>query len=1246
MLKLKKVLASILCAGMVVTGLGEYGVVFAGEETAEETGEAVTYLVVNTPAVEYGEAEEILVGTGEDLEVAEAELVFENTEINQEYEMTQATISESSVLFSYAYEDENMQGEYRVSGIEFTMKDGQSEYYSMDDLAIEAVFGLGVAVLSEPDAYAEDEETAEAIENTEIVATDEEGEVLSEEDLTEALTTAAASTTVQSVARASSANKIVVLDPGHDSTHCGTHVNSLAEETLVLKIAQYCKAELETYKGVTVYMTRTTSACPYSGTTSSQDNAKRVDYANSVNADIYVSLHLNSAASSSASGAEVYYPNSNGENSTQKAAGTNGSKLASAIQDELVSVGLADRGTKIRNSESGDSFSDGSLMDYYGVIRRAKTYGIPAVIVEHCYQSSTSDASTYLTTNAGLKKLGVADATGIATYLGLSKSSSGSSISYVQSKSTSKLKVAWTKTSDATGYYVYRSTSKSGSYSKVKSVTSGSKLTYTDSNVTSGKTYYYKVQAYNSSKKYSKSAAVAGTVLSKVTLSSAKSTKTGSITLKWAKISGVTGYKIYQSTDNKTFSKVKTVKGASTVTASVSVSSGVKYYYKIRAYKKNGSVKDYGAYSSVKSAISLAKTKATLTTSTASALTISWKKIAGCKGYIIYRSTKSSSGYKKIAKVTSASTLTYKDSSVSADTTYYYKVKAYKKYSGGTNKATASKCVSGKTSSVISITKTQAKSSKKMKLTWSKVSNATKYEVYRSTSASGTYKKLATVSKSKVSYIDKTATAGTTYYYKVRAKLSSGYTSYSGVKAAKTVAAPVIKKVYGTSTTKIKIKWGKVTGASGYKIYRSTKSSSGFKQIATVSGGSNLSYKDTGLTAAKTYYYKVKACVVNNSVTGYSSASKAQGTATYTNSTSLTVAKSASGAKVSLTWKSLSTAQGYYVYRSTAKSSGYTKVATVSGKSTVTYKDTTTSGGKTYYYKIRPYKTGYNAKSSGKMSSAVAVEVLKKATISKVQRVAKGTTITWKSVTGADGYKLYYSTNGSKYTKLATITSGTSYTDTKTYSGDEIYYRVRAYASQTGAKGYGSYGKVGGYKIMLNSTSDAQNVTVAQMVSFYNASGVTYPASTYKSKGAATIEEFCQIVYDEASTEGVKAEVLFAQICLETGCLKFGGMVKASQCNFGGLGATDGSDGSSTATFSSVTEGVRAQVQHLKAYASYSGDTLENTCVDTRYNYVTKGISPYIETLSIPNNPYGVGWASDSAYGTKLKANITSIKAQ
>ena len=88
---------------------------------------------------------------------------------------------------------------------------------------------------------------------------------------------------------------------------------------------------------------------------------------------------------------------------------------------------------------------------------------------------------------------------------------------------------------------------------------------------------------------------------------------------------------------------------------------------------------------------------------------------------------------------------------------------------------------------------------------------------------------------------------------------------------------------------------------------------------------------------------------------------------------------------------------------------------------------------------------------------------------------------------------------------------------------------------------------------------------------------------------------------------------------------------------------TNGAVGGGAAgeTFADVRTGLRAQVQHLKAYASTDG--LNNACVDKRFQYVSRGTARYVEWLAIPQNPYGKGWAADADYGTKLLRIMDSL---
>ena len=130
----------------------------------------------------------------------------------------------------------------------------------------------------------------------------------------------------------------------------------------------------------------------------------------------------------------------------------------------------------------------------------------------------------------------------------------------------------------------------------------------------------------------------------------------------------------------------------------------------------------------------------------------------------------------------------------------------------------------------------------------------------------------------------------------------------------------------------------------------------------------------------------------------------------------------------------------------------------------------------------------------------------------------------------------------------------------------------------------------------------------------------------------------------EGTQEGVRGDIAFAQSCLETGNFTFSSSaVTLNQNNFCGMGVTRaGAKGNS---FKTPAEGIRAQIQHLQAYASTG--RLKNRCVDPRYTYVNRGCAEYVEHLGIQENPKDQGWASGRNYGQKIiniLNNILSIK--
>ena len=145
-------------------------------------------------------------------------------------------------------------------------------------------------------------------------------------------------------------------------------------------------------------------------------------------------------------------------------------------------------------------------------------------------------------------------------------------------------------------------------------------------------------------------------------------------------------------------------------------------------------------------------------------------------------------------------------------------------------------------------------------------------------------------------------------------------------------------------------------------------------------------------------------------------------------------------------------------------------------------------------------------------------------------------------------------------------------------------------------------------------------VTEDQIVKLFKATA-QYPAAQMAAGGAPTIEDFARIICEEASLEGVRPEVVFAQSML-----------------VGTVG-----DGNHGLVFPDVRTGIRAQVQHLKAYACE--DNLNEACVDPRFDKVLRGSAPYVQWLGIQENPEGVGWAGAENYGSLIMKLIIKTRS-
>ncbi len=317
-------------------------------------------------------------------------------------------------------------------------------------------------------------------------------------------------------------------------------------------------------------------------------------------------------------------------------------------------------------------------------------------------------------------------------------------------------------------------------------------------------------------------------------------------------------------------------------------------------------------------------------------------------------------------------------------------------------------------------------------LTWNAVYGATSYRIYRSTSKGSGYSLLGTTTAT--SYTNTGAKAGTTYYYRVKACNDAGLSPYSNIVSGqvKTVtpkpAAPVVKIGNSASSGKPMLTWNAVSGATSYKVYRATSQKGTYSLLGTVTA---TSYTNTGAKAGTTYYYKVKAV---NSAGESAFSNVVSGKTTVT---TLTMGHSATSGKPQLTWKAVSGAASYRVYRATTKNGAYTVINTTKA---LTYTNVGAALGTTYYYKVEALNAsgksmGFSAVVEGKVAPVLAVGY---------SSVSGKPQLTWKAVPGATEYQVYRSTQqNSGYSKINTTTA-TSYVNTGAKAGTTYYYRIVA----------------------------------------------------------------------------------------------------------------------------------------------------------------------------------------------------------
>ena len=441
---------------------------------------------------------------------------------------------------------------------------------------------------------------------------------------------------------------------------------------------------------------------------------------------------------------------------------------------------------------------------------------------------------------------------------------------------------------------------------------------------------------------------------------------------------------------------------------------------------------------------------------------LSWSKVAGVTGYLVYYST-DNSNFTKLKTINSQSTTSYTVGGLTAGKAYYFALISYTNINGKITKSkrTSSLKITATSSSSVpapSNLKVAEYSNSAIKLTWTKASDVTGYYVYRSTDGKK-YSKIKTLKAYTTAYTNTSLTAGKKYYYSIASYKNTSTGVAIGPKSsavnALTISSSKLSYPSGfavkeVATDAIKLVWNKSSNASGYYIYRSIDNKN-FSKIKALPS-SSTSYTNTALYLDTTYYYKIASYVNSNGSIGLSAKSPAVNAKTTSTSVSFT-SKTSTSTTITLNWDYPS-ATGYQIYRLDINTGKYVKIASTSAKS---YTDKNLSSDRYYNYKVRAYLvsggiTTYSPYNSVSVKTCLpAVKDFK-----AVSQTYYSVKLSWTKQNGAVNYEIYQLSPDSQVYKLITTLNSdvTSYMVDNLTVNTTYKFRIRSVSS---SKSYSDY---------------------------------------------------------------------------------------------------------------------------------------------------------------------------------------------
>jgi titin len=624
--------------------------------------------------------------------------------------------------------------------------------------------------------------------------------------------------------------------------------------------------------------------------------------------------------------------------------------------------------------------------------------------------------------------------------------------------SSSQIKLTWTdNSSDEQYFYIERKTGASGTYYGVATVYDNT-TTYTDSYLTQNTEYYYRVRAYNGGgySPYSNEAAATTPPLTLNAPSNLTATVLSpyQVKLTWTDNSSEEDrFYIERKTGaSGNYSTLTFLYGSTTTYTDTSASDNTEYYYRVRAYNYDGVYSEYSneAGATTPTLPLNAPSNLTATSLPSCEIKLTWSDNSSETGFFIERKTGASGTYSYLTSV-GVNVTTYTDFSVSDNTVYYYRVRAYKgdAYSSYSNEAGATTPIMA-FQAPSNLTAT-ALSSSQIRLTWTDNSAEEKrFYIERKEGASGTYYYLTYVYANTTTYTDYNLPPNTEYYYRVRAYGDGGYSPYSNGAGAATLPLNAPSNLTATvlSYSQIKLTWTDNSSDEQYfHIERKTGASGTYSYLTDVYANATT-YTDTSALHNTEYYYRVRA-YNGGGYSAYSNEADATTPLLILDAPSDLTATALSSCQINLTWTDNSSDEQYFIIeRKTGASGTYSTIANYLGANTTTYTDYSLAHNMEYYYRVRAYGAGAYSPYSND-ADATTLTLKAPSTLTATALSSSQVKLTWADNSSDEQYFIIERKTGASgtYSTIADYVNANTrtYTDTSASQNTEYYYRVRAY---------------------------------------------------------------------------------------------------------------------------------------------------------------------------------------------------------